>query len=286
MDYLFLNNNFIIKKMKNLRYIFHLLFIILIKNSFQIETIKFTVVEFDNRYCESDKANYYFYIAGNFSAEPSHNDKIYIKLLYPKTTVECLAYSKNQYRKDKIRCDVNICEFPVKDNILISPEVPTSPNNKYEFPNWNSFMNQNPGVSNKINDTKIPCNPDINAYFIPDDIISLGCNGNKNEIKISGDWEAQKKPTFKETKFNMPIIINQEEKKAECSFTDLKNIKCLFQGYGKIHFNTFQFKAISTGYEVEGLNKAINVTECNNNENISNKITISIIILSLYLFLL
>ena len=271
--------------MKNLRYIFQLfqlLFIILIKNSFQIETIKFTVGGFDNRYCESDKANYYFYIVGNFSSEPSHNDKIFIKLLYPETTVECLAYSKNTHRNDKIKCDINICEYPIKDNILISPEVPTSINQKYEFPNWNSFMSQNLGVSNRINDTKIPCNPDINAYFIPDDIISLGCKGNKNEIKIPGNWEAPKKPTFTEGKFNMPIIINKEKKKAECSFTDLKNIKCLFQGYGEIHFNTFQFKAISTGYEVEGLNKAINVTEC----NISNKITISIIILSLYLFLL
>ena len=269
--------------MKNLIYILQILFLILIKNTFQLETIKFTVKEFDNRYCESDKANYYFYISGDFNSEPSHNDKIYIKLLYPETTVECLAYSKNKYAKDKIKCDINICEFPLQENILISPEVPTSINHKYEFPNWNSFMNQNPGISNKINDTKIPCNPEINTYFYPNDIISLGCNGNKNEIKITGEWDSQKKPTFTESKFNMPIIINKEKKKAECSFTDLKNIKCLFQGYGEIQFNTFLFKAISSAYQVEGLDKVINVTECKNN---ANKIKISLIILSLYLFLL
>ena len=270
--------------MKNFRYIFQLLFIILIQNSFQLETIKFTVKHLDIGNCESYKANYYFYIEGEYSSEPPHNDKIYVKLLSPNITLECLAYSKNKYIKDKIKCDVNLCEIDVKENILISSEVPNTINNKYEFPNWESFMNQNPGISNLINDTKLPCSPEINAKFNPDNIISLGCNGNKNEFKITGNWEGEspKKPTFTNCNFNMPIIINQEEKKAECNFIDLKNIKCLFKGLGELHFNTFLFRAITTGYKVEGLNKAINITEC----NLSNNINISLLILSLFLFLI
>ena len=276
--------------MEKLKYFFILIFFILIKNTFQIETIKFNILEIGNANCISDQSIYRFYLNGIFDLPFDTTEKIFIKLLYPKTTIECSALSKKNYRNDTIKCEVDICEFPMEENILISPEEPTSINNKFEFPNWKDFMNKNPGISNRIEETRIPCFPEINAIFSPTDIISLGCEGDKNIFTITGEWEDKDEVTFKEAKFKIPII-NQEEKKAECFFKDLENIICLYQGYGEIKFDKFYFKAISSGYQINGLNKKINVTECinENNTNIngnSNMIKISLILLAFNLFLI
>ena len=72
---------------------------------------------------------------------------------------------------DFIKCEIDKWEFTLDSNVLLSSEESIS--EKIEFLNWNSFMNENPGVSNKISDSDPSCYSNIKTYFNPADIISV-----------------------------------------------------------------------------------------------------------------
>ena len=214
--------------------------------------------------CESQNGIYHFYLYGDYDSGFNTNDKIILKLDYPNTTLECTPLSKENYSKDSIKCLIDICEFPLEKNVLISSEEPQS--NNFEFPNWSSFMNENPGISNKVNDTHSICYPEEKTTFQPSDIISYGCEGGKNKFKIIGEWMNVNKVTFKELLFKLPLV-GQNGKMADCEFQSLNEIICLFDGYGEIKFENSFFKAILSPYKIEKSPKVINVTQCFNNGN-------------------
>ena len=114
---------------------------------------------------------------------------------------------------------------------------------------------------NKVNENDDYCLPTIKTTFNPRDIVSEGCDGNKNKFKVTGYWDNEREVSSKNEMFKMPLS-SQEGKKADCSFNNYEQFTCLFEGYGKIKFDTFNFKSVLSPYKVNGLDKSINVTEC------------------------
>ena len=267
--------------MKEILNFLTIIFILLIKNSKSLEKIKFNMSKFGNTNsnCEPDNGIYHFYLYGDFSSEFNIKDKIPIKLDSPPTIVLCTAYSKGYYSVDSIKCEINICEFPIDGNVTLSPEEPIS--DYFEFPNWNSFMNKNPGISNTIESTS--CYPYSKGYFTPNDIEAQGCNGKNNTFIIKGEWDDESMVTFNKEKFKLPLLY-QEGEKAECQFMNLTHFKCSYKGFGEINFDSFYFKAILSTYKVMSLEKSINVTQCNGNS--FNKMNFFLIIFSLCLILI
>ena len=58
---------------------------------------------------------------------------------------------KRNFANNSIKYEIDIWEFTLDSNVLLSSEQPI--NEKIEFINWNSFMNENMEVSNKVNDS-------------------------------------------------------------------------------------------------------------------------------------
>ena len=255
--------------MKRLITLLSIIFLLQINISISLEKIKFTVksIRQTTSNCAPENGLYSFYLDGEFDSL-FNKEKCLIKLEYPDTTIECIAYSRGNFATDSIKCEIDICEFTLENNVLLSPEEPVS--EKIEFPNWNSFMNENPGVSNKVNDIDPSCYPNIKTYFNPTDIISVGCEGDKNRFNVKGSWDKENLVSFGDDTFKMPLS-SQKGKKAECKFNNYGEFTCLFQGYGEIEFDRFYFKAILSTYRINKLDKSINVTECfeepNENEN-------------------
>ena len=268
------------------------IFLLSLKNSKSKEKIKFTLKEIGKTNCEPYHGVYHFYLNGDFDKEFNNKDKITIKLEYPHASAECLAYSKSNYPNDFLRCDLDICEFPLDENILFSPEEPIS--DTFSFPNWNSFMNKIPGISNKINSSDPYCYPNYEATFIPNDIESEGCKGNKNKFVVKGYWDNIEKVKFEKGSFNMHIQ-NQEDNIAQCNFDTLEQFYCLFEGNGTIQFDSFYFKVFLSPYKVSSLEKNINVGKCEgksenddseNENNFLNKNNIIILFFSFLLLLI
>ena len=247
--------------MKEILNLLTILIISLIKNCKSLEKIKFIITEIENSNsnCVSGEGIYFFYINGNFSSEFDRKNVISIKFENPPTNVLCIAYSKNGYSRDRIKCEINICEFPLEEDVILSPEEPIDDN--FEFPNWNSFMTENPGVSNRIVDSD--CFPNPKGYFTPNNIEPIGCEGNNITFIINGKWNDENIVTFGKDTFRLPLL-SQEGKKAECQFINITNFKCSYNGYGEINFDTFYFKAILSAYKVFSLDQSINMTECKN----------------------
>lgn len=258
------------------------------QNSKSIEKIKFILKEIGNSNCEPSHGVYHFYLNGDFDKEFNNKDQIKIKLEYPDAIAECLAYSKANYPNDFIRCDLDICEFPLEENILFSTEEPIS--DLFSFPNWNSFMSKIPGISNKINSSDPYCYPSYETTFIPNDIQSEGCKGNKNKFVIKGYWDNIDKVKFEKGSFNMHIL-NQEGKIAQCNFDVLDQFYCLFKGNGTIQFDSFYFKVFLSPYKVSSLEKNMTLAQCegedeNNNENNFLNVKKAIILFFSFLLLL
>lgn len=238
--------------------LFNLLIINILLLSLKIESkekIKFTLKEIDKPNCEPYYGVYHFLLNGDFDKEFNNKDKVKIKLKYPNSIAECLPYSKANYPNDFLRCDLDICEFPLDENIIFSPEEPIS--DTFSFPNWNSFME----INNKINSSDPYCYPHYEATFIPNDIISEGCKGNKNKFVVKGYWNDIEKVKFEKGSFNMHIL-NQEDKVAQCNFDVLEQFYCLFEGDGNIQFDSFYFKVYLSPYKVSSLDKNITLKEC------------------------
>lgn len=255
--------------MKRLITLLSIIFLLQINISISLEKIKFTVKAIRQAIpnCIPENGQYFFYLDGEFDSS-FNKEKCLIKLEYPDTTIECIAYSKGNYAKDSIKCEIDICEFTLDNNVLLSPEEPIS--EKIEFPNWNSFMNENPGVSNKVNDNDPSCYPNPKTNFNPTDIISVGCEGNKNRFNVKGNWDNENYVSFGDDTFRMPLS-SQKGKKAECKFNNYGEFTCLFQGYGEIEFDQFYFKAILSAYRVNKLDKSIYVIECFEKPNENEK---------------
>ena len=268
--------------MKIILSLISILFISLLKYSKSLTKIIFIMKEFGNTdsSCRNDHGMYTFYLYGNFDQDFNTKEKITIKLEYPDTEIECTPFSKAYYSKDSFKCEIDICEFPLDENVVLSPIEPKS--NSFEFPNWKSFMSEIPGVSNKINSINPYCHPSFKTSFVTEDIKSMGCEKAKNKFVVNGYWDNIDFVTFKEEKFNMPLI-DQDGKKALCNFKKIEEVECLFDGYGKIKFNSFYFKSRLSTYKVLSLDKSINVTECLYGQYINK---MSIVLLQVFTFCL
>ena len=186
--------------------------------------------------------------------------------------ISTLVTKKAFYSNDHITCELNICEFPLDENVLFSLEEPIS--DTFSFPNWNTFM----GISNKINSSDPYCYPNYDATFIPNDIQS-GCKKNKNKFVVKGYWDNLEKVRFEQTSFNIHI----QGKIAQCNFDTLDKFYCLYEGCGNIQLDTFYFKEVLTAYRVSSLEKNITLKECES--NFINKIKNMIFTLFLFLIL-
>ena len=258
------------------------IFLLSLKNSKSLEKIKFTLKEIGKTNCQPSFGLYHFYLNGDFDKEFNNKDKISIKLEYPNyATAECIAYSKANYPDDFLRCELDICEFPIEENILFSPEEPIS--DSFLFPNWNSFMTKIPGISNKINSSDPYCYPNYEATFIPKEIQSEGCKGNKNKFVVKGDWDNLEKVKFEKGEFKIHIP-NQEGKVAQCNFEVLDQFYCLYEGNGAIQIDNFYFKVFLSSYKISSLEeKNINVEKCKG--NFLNKMKALIFGFEFFLFL-
>ena len=272
--------------MKSLMNLIPIIFLSLLKRSKSLSKIKFTMKSFSNveNSCINDEGRYVFDLNGEFDQGFDIKDKIKIKLEYPNTEIECTPLSISKYSKDSIKCEIDICEYPLDDNVVLSPEEPKS--DKFEFPNWNSFMNENPGISNKLISSFPICYPSDKTSFIPEDIKSEGCDGNKNKFVVNGYCENIDSVSKSEMQFKMPLE-EQNGKKADCNFLKIEEVVCLFEGNGTIKFDDFHFKSVLSVYRFKSLDKSIKVEECFDSGKYINKKSIIILeVFTFFLFLL
>ena len=272
--------------MKLLINLIQIIFLSLLQNSKSLSKIKFTVAKIGNadNSCISDEGRYAFDLLGSFDQEFNSKDKIIVKLEYPDTEIECTPLSKSYYPEDCLKCEIDICQYPLKENVLLSPEEPKS--DKFEFPNWIHFMNEVPGISNRLNSSYPYCYPSYKTTFIAEDIKSEGCDGNKNKFVVSGYWKDIDAVSKNEMQFNMPLN-DQNGKKAKCNFRKIEEVVCLFEGYGKIQFDDFYFKSVLSPYRFRSLDKSINVDKCSGSRKniyIMSFILLKVVV-ALFLFL-
>jgi hypothetical protein len=247
--------------MKLLINLIQIIFLSLLQHSKSLSKIKFTIEKIGNadNSCISDEGRYIFDLHGTFDQEFNTKDKIIVKLEYPDTEIECTPLSKSYYSEDSLKCEIDICQYPLDENVLLSPEGPKS--DKFEFPNWSYFMNEIPGISNRLDSSYPYCYPSYKTTFIAEDIKSEGCDGNKNKFIVSGYWNNIEAVSKNEMQFNMPLN-DQNGKKAICNFRKIEEVVCLFEGFGKIQFDDFYFKSVLSPYKFSSLGKSINVEEC------------------------
>ncbi len=213
-------------------------------------------IELLNESCNEKVGKFNFIIYGEFEKEPNEYGTMDLYLLSPLNAyTNCLGVNKGVNKEAYFICMIDIIKYPLNNIKLSLPhEAPKS--YLYKFPNWKEIFSKNNTILENAFCTTVASN-----VFIPLEIESRGCIGNKNVFNIKGIWKNEKGPIIN-NRFNI-TLCNEKKNICECEFLkdNINTFTCKFEGGGTIQFDETYLKFLHL-FKLEKYDSIFHVDKC------------------------